>query len=209
LQETLLHHLGIGLSSASSEPWPLQVRPRSLAVLAEVLLLRQQSERDHTANMASAALSTTKRGSEVAVMHIWTRLTTALADAAIAVDINSSAADVEDVNVEHLQLVMFLFHNCLTLMQKKSLWLQLCQVTVRICETLIGRQTSGSGCGSNRLTGVLPLPLTRLLLITDYLLHYFYDMPPSLLEQVSFSVVFAYFVKLIQMKGYKNTLTVL
>jgi E3 ubiquitin-protein ligase UBR4 len=178
-QETLLHHLGIGLNS-TTEPWPLQVRPRALAVLAEVLLLRQQTERDATTGTASAALPATKRGSEMAVMQIWIRLTTALADAAVSMDVGTCAADVEDINVEHLQLVTFLFHSTLTLMQKKSLWLQLCQAIVRIAESLTGR----SGGGSNRLSGVLPLPLTRLLLIVDYLLHYFYDMPPSLVEQV-------------------------
>jgi E3 ubiquitin-protein ligase UBR4 len=178
-QETLLHHLGIGLTS-TTEPWPLQVRPRALAVLAEVLLLRQQTERDVTTATASAGLPATKRGSEIAVMQIWVRLTTALADAAVSMDVGTCAADVEDINVEHLQLVTFLFHSALTLMQKKSLWLQLCQAIVRIAESLTGR----SGGGSNRLGGALPLPLTRLLLIVDYLLHYFYDMPPSLVEQV-------------------------
>jgi E3 ubiquitin-protein ligase UBR4 len=177
-QETLLHHLGIGLNS-TTEPWPLQVRPRTLAVLAEVLLLRQQTERD-ASTATSSSLPASKRGSEAAVMQIWVRLITALAEAAISMDVGTCAADVEDINVEHLQLVTFLFHSTLTLMQKKSLWLQLCQAIVRIAESLAGR----SDGGSNRLGGVLPLPLTRLLLIVDYLLHYFYDMPPSLVEQV-------------------------
>lgn len=38
---------------------------------------------------------------------------------------------VSDINVEHLQLLVFLFHG-LTLMQKKSLWLQLCQCILKL-----------------------------------------------------------------------------
>ena len=171
LQDTLLHHLGISLNPAATEAWPLRVRSRTLAVLAEILLLRQQNERD----TASSSSVTVKRASETAVMHIWTRLTTALADAAIATDVAAPAAEVDDINVEYLQLVTFLFHNSLTLMQKKSLLLQLCQAIVRICESLT--ETA-------RIGRVVPLPLTRLLLIADYLLHHFYDMPTSLVDQV-------------------------
>ena len=49
-QDVLLHHLGISLSPATVEPWPLRVRPRTLAILAEVLLLRQQHESEMEAS---------------------------------------------------------------------------------------------------------------------------------------------------------------
>ena len=187
LQETLLNHLGFGLSSAAStDPWPLQVRPRTLAVLAEILLLRQQAERDQMMSTTSGVVPTTKRASELIVMQIWTRLMNALTEATLSADTKMRAADVDDINVEHLQLVVFLFHSALTLMQKKSLLLQLCQSIVRIAESLAGRQNDSAVAetGVSRLHGILPLPLTRLLLIVDYMLHYFYDVPPSLIEQV-------------------------
>lgn len=190
LQETLLHHLGISSNPTSTEPWPLQVRPRTLAILAEVLLLNQQNERDSLTTLSSASLSTAKRGSETVVMHIWTRLMSALADSAVAVNTSTCAADMEDMNVEHIQLIMFLFQNGLTLMQKKSLWLELCQVIVRVTGTLTGRQgDAATSSGTSRLNSISPLPLSRLLLIADYLLHYFYDMPPSLLEQVLYVIL--------------------
>ena len=62
LQDTLLSQLGISLNSG--DHWPLSVFPRSLAVLAEILLLRQQRERE-----AKKMISQ----SETAVVNIWLR----------------------------------------------------------------------------------------------------------------------------------------
>ena len=163
------------------EPWPLQVRPRTLAILAEVLLLRQQHESELE---ASGSLLTAKRSSETAIMHVWTRLTTSLADAAIASDVGAVApGDIDDVNVEHLQLIVLLFHSGLSLMPKKTLWFQLCQSIIRVAESL-GSGGSDDTSSGDRLSGILPLPLTRLLLLADYVLHYFYDMPTAIVDQV-------------------------
>jgi len=178
-QDVLLHQLGISLNPASAEPWPLRVRPRTLAVLAEVLLLRQQHESELE---ASGSLLTAKRSSETAIMHVWTRLTTSLADAAIASDVTAvSPGDIDDVNVEHLQLIILLFHSGLSLMPKKTVWFQLCQSIIRVADAFRKSDDTASG---DRLGGILPLPLTRLLLLADYVLHYFYDMPTAIVEQV-------------------------
>ena len=169
-----MNHLGIGISQPSTGPWPLHVRPRSLAVLAEILLLRQQNEHDASSS-AMTSVMTSRRDSEMVVMNIWTRLITTLVDVALTSEITkANAAELDDVNVEHIQLFIFLFHNTLTLMQKKSMLLQLCQSIVSVTQSLDGR-----------LNAILPLSLTRLLLIVDYMLHYFYDMPQDLVEQVS------------------------
>lgn len=163
------------------EPWPLRVRPRTLAILAEVLLLRQQHESEME---ASGLLLTAKRSSESAIMHVWTQLTSSLADAAIASDVGPvNPADIDDVNVEHLQLIVLLFHSGLSLMPKKTLWFQLCQSIIRVADSLgAGKSDDASpGC---RLGGILPLPLTRLLLLADYVLHCFYDMPTAIVDQV-------------------------
>jgi len=169
------------LNPATAEPWPLRVRPRTLAVLAEVLLLRQQHESELE---AAGSLLMAKRSSELAIMHVWTRLTTSLADAAIASELGAvNPGDVDDVNVEHLQLIVLLFHSGLSLMPKKTLWFQLCQSIIRVADSLSSGNSDETSIG-DRLGGILPLPLTRLLLLTDYVLHYFYDMPTAIVDQV-------------------------
>jgi len=180
-QDVLLHHLGISLSPATVEPWPLRVRPRTLAILAEVLLLRQQHESEME---ASGSVLTVKRSSETAIMHVWTRLTTSLADAAIASDVGViGPGDVDDVNIEHLQLVILLFHSGLSLMPKKTVWFQLCQSIIRVADALGAGKSADTS--SDCLGVILPLPLTRLLLLADYVLHYFYDMPTAIVDQVT------------------------
>jgi len=174
-QDVLLHQLGVSLNPSAVEPWPLRVRPRTLAVLAEVLLLRQQQESELE---AVGSLLMAKRSSETAIMHVWTRLTTSLADAAIASDVSAvNPGDVDDVNVEHLQLIVLLFHSGLSLMPKKTVWFQLCQSIIRVADAFAN--------DDRRLKGMLPLPLTRLLLLADYILHYFYDMPSAVVDQVT------------------------
>lgn len=180
-QDVLLHHLGISLNPATVEPWPLRVRPRTLAILAEVLLLRQQHESELE---ASGSLLTAKRSSETAIMHVWSQLTTSLADAAIASDVGPvNPGDIDDVNVEHLQLIVLLFHSGLSLMPKKTLWFQLCQSIIRVADVLSAGKSDDTS-SDYRLGGILPLPLTRLLLLADYVLHYFYDMPTAIVDQV-------------------------
>lgn len=61
-QDSLLHHLGI--NTTDGDTWPLAVYPRTLAVFAEVILLRQQQERS-----AKQLVSHT----ESVIIRIWTR----------------------------------------------------------------------------------------------------------------------------------------
>nr|CAD7268317.1 unnamed protein product [Timema shepardi] len=61
LQGTLLNHLGVSpWSQENSTTWPLQVYPRTLAVLAQVLLLKPQQDK------------------EAAIISIWHRLVSTL-----------------------------------------------------------------------------------------------------------------------------------
>lgn len=65
LQNTLLHHLGVSpwsTENASPSSWPLQVYPRTLSVLAQILLLKPQSEK------------------EAACISIWQRLVTTMVE---------------------------------------------------------------------------------------------------------------------------------
>ena len=62
LQDCLLTHLGV--CPSSDDAWPTSVGARTLGVLAEVLLLRQQRER---------LSGTVKKQSDVAILKIWAR----------------------------------------------------------------------------------------------------------------------------------------
>ena len=83
-----------------------------------------------------------------------------------------------DVNVEHMQVLVFFFH-CLPLMQKKSFLLQLASHVQQITAMFRLGMTSGESVES-----CVPLGVARILLLLDYFLHYFYDPPASLMEQV-------------------------
>ena len=51
-------------------------------------------------------------------------------------------------------------------------------------------------CLSSRdqLFDLVPLPLSRLVVITDYLLHNFYDSPATLIQQVRSAVRWVHFI---------------
>ncbi|XP_069121893.1 E3 ubiquitin-protein ligase UBR4-like isoform X2 [Argopecten irradians] len=163
LENVLLSQLGINPSAV--EPWPMTVHTRTLAILAEVILLKQQRERE-------AKLM--KSQSEAAVISIWVNFITTLKSNIIWLDPQVDSCD--DINVEHLQLLIFLFHS-LPLMKKKSLLLQMAQNLIAINEMDLVKQET-----------TVPLPLTRLLLVFEYLLHYFYDPPTELMEQVRWNL---------------------
>ncbi|KAL1138886.1 hypothetical protein AAG570_008948 [Ranatra chinensis] len=160
LQSTLLLHLGVNPFSSNTDnnTWPLQVYPRTLAVLAQVLLLKPQSEK------------------ETACINIWQRLISTLVD---NIHLRSTNADVdnEDLNVEHAQLVLFLFHS-LNLMQKKSV-LMLCSTAIILVSHYTFRVMRESQL----------MHLSRLLLLLDYLVKHLYDAPPALLEQVQWNLL--------------------
>ncbi|XP_052722001.1 E3 ubiquitin-protein ligase UBR4-like isoform X2 [Crassostrea angulata] len=162
LQDALLLHLGV--SPQAVDHWPTTLLPRTLAVLAEILLLKQQKERE---------AKQLKSQSEAAVINIWNRFITTLKSLMIY---NDGTENYEDINVEHLQLLLFLFHS-LPLMQKKSLLLFLAQNIIAVAKI-----------DSSKLCDMNPLPLTKMLLVLEYLLHYFYDPPAELLEQVRWNL---------------------
>ena len=109
--------------------------------------------------------------SETAVVNIWLRFMEAVSKSIMKTEVKSEPN--EDVNVEHIQLLLFLFHS-LPLMQKKALLLQLAQNIIRVT----------TNTDQKVLLEQLPSSLCRLMLILDYLLHNFYDPPPELLDQV-------------------------
>ena len=77
-----------------------------------------------------------------------------------------------DLNVEHAQLVLYLFHS-LNLMQKKSVLLVTGSGAVRCSEAI-----------KNPMKDLQILHLSRLLLLLEYMMKHLYDAPSTLLEQV-------------------------
>lgn len=167
LHASLLNNLGISPWNVDiPHAWPLQVYPRTLAVLAQVLLLRPQQEK------------------EASIISIWRRLVNTLVENVInPALINSKESDGEnnnsndDLNVEHAQVLLYLFHS-LNLMQKKSVLLLTAGGVVRGSEVARGTSLKDSQL----------LHLSRLLLLLDYIMKHLYDAPPTLLEQIHWNL---------------------
>lgn len=81
--------------------------------------------------------------------------------------------EAEDLNVEHLQLLLLIFHN-FSERGRRSV-LTLCVQTIL---ELMANLDSQLQC--------VPLLLARLLLVFDYLLHQYSKVPVYLFEQVRF-----------------------
>lgn len=165
LQDTLLQHLGVSpwTTIGPSTCWPLQVYPRTLSVLAQILLLKPQLEK------------------EAACIRIWQRLISTMVENVCNPYLRVEA-DHEDLNVEHAQLVLFLFHS-LNLMQKKSVLLVTGSGAVRCSEAL-----------KESMEDLKILYLSRLLLLLEYMMKHLYDAPPTLLEQVRNIFDYYYFI---------------
>lgn len=86
--------------------------------------------------------------------------------------IQSSIHGEDDLNVEHLQLLLLLFHN-LSERGRRSV---LTQVTQAITEVAQNRDSQ---------LKAVPLNLARLCLVFDYLLRHYSKAPLYLFEQVS------------------------
>lgn len=172
LHAALLNHLGVSPWNVDiPHAWPLQVYPRTLAVLAQVLLLRPQQEK------------------EASIISIWRRLVNTLVESVISptpqqtqntqkegITETSAASDGDDLNVEHAQVLLYLFHS-LNLMQKKSVLLLTAGGVVR-----------GSEVARGPLRDSQLLHLSRLLLLLDYFMKHLYDAPPALLEQIHWNL---------------------
>ncbi|GIY36069.1 e3 ubiquitin-protein ligase UBR4 [Caerostris darwini] len=159
LQNVLLAQLGV--SPKNEETWPLQVYSRTLSVLAQTLLLRQQREKDEL-----------RSDSETSCVMIWLRLLNTLKRAILTPSAFTSVDEGEDINVEHAQLLLFLFHN-LHLMQKKGVLLTMAQTIMEVSSAVM-----------SPLRDFQILYISRMLLIFEYMMRNLYDAPPSLIEQI-------------------------
>ncbi|XP_072386468.1 E3 ubiquitin-protein ligase UBR4 [Diabrotica undecimpunctata] len=176
LQACLLNHLGVSpWNTDVPHAWPLQVYPRTLAVLAQVLLLRPQNEK------------------EASVISIWHRLVNTLIENVLNNPHSVVESENEDLNVEHAQVLLYLFHS-LNLMQKKSVVLLMAGGVLRCSEIARGP-----------LKDSQLLHLSRVLLLFDYIMKHLYDPPTSLLEQIQWNLF--YLTNLNSDKEKENTMT--
>ncbi|XP_055254807.1 E3 ubiquitin-protein ligase UBR4 [Moschus berezovskii] len=159
LQNTLLQQLGV--APFSEGPWPLYIHPQSLSVLSRLLLIWQHK--------ASA-----QGDPDVPeCLKVWDRFLSTMKQNALQ---GVVPAETEDLNVEHLQLLLLIFHNFSEKGRRDILTL-----SVQIIQEL-----SASMDAQMR---AVPLILARLLLIFDYLLHQYCKAPMYLFEQVQHNLL--------------------
>lgn len=160
LQSSLLLHLGVSPWTYDLNVWPLQVYPRTLSVLVQIILMKPLQEK------------------EAACLSVWHRLINTLVE---GVCLPKGEGDAEDLNVEHAQLLLYLFHS-LNLMQKKSILLLTAGGVIRcaeVCRTVTADKP---------ITDHQVILLSRLLLLLEYLMKHLYNAPNALLEQVRFNL---------------------
>lgn len=162
LQSNLLQHLAISPWSTDTNSWPLQVYPSTLSVLVQILLLKPTQEK------------------EAACLSVWHRLINTLVEG-VCSSANASDTDYEDLNIEHAQLLLFLFHS-LNLMQKKSILLLTAGGVIRCADVCRGISAERPVRNSQMML------LSRLLLFLEYLMKHLYNAPPELLDQVRWNL---------------------
>lgn len=113
---------------------------------------------------------------EASVISIWHRLVNTLIESVMNPPTIIDSEN-EDLNVEHAQVLLYLFHS-LNLMQKKSVLLLLASAVLRCSEV------ARSILKESQL-----LHMSRLLLLFDYIMKHLYDAPTILLEQVSLIMI--------------------
>ncbi|XP_028980055.2 E3 ubiquitin-protein ligase UBR4 isoform X4 [Esox lucius] len=160
LQNTLLQQLGV--APFSEGPWPLYIHPQSLSVLSRLLLIWQ-----HKASLQGDP-------DVPECMKVWERFVGTLKQQAV----QGSVPSDEDLNVEHLQLLLLLFHN----LSERGRRTVLSLVTQAIIEV------AGLQHQEAQLRAV-PLNLARILLVFHYLLHQYSKAPMYLFEQVQYNLL--------------------
>ncbi|OTF83357.1 hypothetical protein BLA29_000261, partial [Euroglyphus maynei] len=174
-QNSLLAYLGFKPSLDSECSWPLHHGVRSLAILAQIILLRQQKEQE---DIKCDFNSTT--------IQIWRGFINKLKQSALSFKgevafFNPECPDFqEDLNVEHAQLMLFLFHN-LKLLQRKHVFslvgLSLNEISIKL---------SSNKCS---ISAAQILYIGRILHLFEYMCKNLYDTPAYLFEQINHNLL--------------------
>lgn len=236
LQSSLLLYLGVSPWQTDTRNWQLQIYPRTLSILAQVLLLKPSQEKE------AACLSIWQRMINTLVegvcinfkpvgliipdpegdtemrrdsKHVDTSKETEIQEKSRSrqsikgktdkerketgekkVDIRhenesqlpdtgfvqQNSDESEDLNVEHAQLLLYLFHN-LSLMQKKSILLLTAGGVIRCAEVCRNIRSTDDHLKDSQL-----ILLSRLLLLLEYIMKHLYYAPDQLLEQVRWNL---------------------
>ncbi|XP_060810461.1 E3 ubiquitin-protein ligase UBR4 isoform X2 [Amyelois transitella] len=146
---------------------PLQVGPRVVKLLGGMVLSKSAAERENS------------------ILAMWHKIVNTLQECALLSQ-PSQDHDYEDLNVEHAQLLVYLFHS-LTLMQKKSVLLMTSNAIIKVVETLaISDRKRAMTLAPHQL-----MLTTRLMLLLEYLMRHLYDAPQTLLQQIEWNLVIA------------------
>uniref|UniRef100_A0A8C2GSI0 Ubiquitin protein ligase E3 component n-recognin 4 n=1 Tax=Cyprinus carpio TaxID=7962 RepID=A0A8C2GSI0_CYPCA len=158
LQNTLLQQLGV--APFSEGPWPMYIHPQSLSVVSRLLLIWQ-----HKASQQGEP-------DVPECMKVWERFVGTLKQHTLQ---GAVPAD-EDLNVEHLQLLLLIFHNFSEKGRRNIL--TLCMQAIAEIAAHVDSQLQA-----------VPLNLARILLVFDYLLHQYSKAPMYLFEQVQYNLL--------------------
>ncbi|XP_026324095.1 E3 ubiquitin-protein ligase UBR4 isoform X3 [Hyposmocoma kahamanoa] len=162
-----LHQQLISAGSERSNMTPLQVGPRVVKLLGSMVLSKSAAERENS------------------ILAMWHKIVNTLQECALQSQ-PSQDHDYEDLNVEHAQLLVYLFHS-LTLMQKKSVLLMTSNAIIKVVETLaISDRKKSMTLAPHQL-----MLTTRLMLLLEYLMKHLYDAPQTLLQQIEWNLVIA------------------
>ena len=173
LQTCLLTHLGVNPSPSERSYWPLYIAPRTLSIMAQVILLKQRKEKDELRSDTGAAC-----------LYIWQSLVSHLkklvsdpteGEKPQSRHSNSSEiafGDYGDINVEHAQVLLFIFHN-LKLLQRKSVLLMLAQTLIDVSPVI-----------NDRMRDEQIHYMGRLLHFFEYMMKHLYEPPHALVEQI-------------------------
>ncbi|XP_041973883.1 protein purity of essence isoform X2 [Aricia agestis] len=166
LQPALQQQLLAG-SADRANLTPLQVGPRVVKLLGSMVLSKPAADRENS------------------ILVMWHKIINTLQECALTAT-PSQDHDYEDLNVEHAQLLVYLFHS-LTLMQKKSVLLMTANAIIKVVETLgINDRKRAMNLAAHQL-----MLTTRLMLLLEYLMKHLYDAPQTLLQQIEWNLVIA------------------
>ncbi|KAL0896018.1 hypothetical protein ABMA27_012006 [Loxostege sticticalis] len=162
-----LHQQLVSAGSDRTNMTPLQVGPRVVKLLGGMVLSKAAAERENS------------------ILAMWHKIVNTLQECALQAQ-PSQDHDYEDLNVEHAQLLVYLFHS-LTLMQKKSVLLMTSNAIIKVVETLaISDRKRAMSLAPHQL-----MLTTRLMLLLEYLMRHLYDAPQTLLQQIEWNLVIA------------------
>lgn len=173
-----------------TESWGLYHGARSLAILAQIILLRQQKEKEDI-----------KLDLNSITIQIWRGFIKQLKQASVKFGGEHAFFNEEcpaysaDLNVEHAQLMLFLFHN-LKLLQRKHVFSLLGNTIHEISIEL-------NSSSKRPISAAQIMFIGRLLHLFEYMCKNLYDTPSYLFEQINQNLLIL-FVNRDQHKGFSK-----